>query len=789
MIYLLTVALELCVSPVECRQQYRNCLLLAYQSFGIVFGELSTSPLYVYRSTLSGHLQKYQTQDTIYGSFSLIFWTFTLFSLFKYAVILLSADDNNEGGIFALYSLLSRHAKFSLPPNYQAADEELSAYIGQGRNINKLPSFKFKRILDKHKKSRTTLLLIVLFGAGMVMVIGALAPPITVLSSVKGLQVHDKQLNEGQLVFLACAVLLGLFILQHRGNNWVSFLFAPIVIVWVLTIAIVGIYNIISWNPMIFKALSPYYAFKFFKETGKDGWISLGGIFLCSRGAEAMFADLGYWTKKSIRVAFFGVIYPCLVLQYMGQAAFLSKNFSAVPTSFFSSVPDALFWPVFIMAILAAIVSSQAVFSATFSIVKQCHALGCFPRVKIVSKPRWICGQINIPEINWILMILTLAVTVGFRDTMHIGNAYGLAGVCVTFVTTILTFLVFIFVRKTGVMLALSFFLFFGLIELAFLSSTFARAHHGGWISLILGLVYLTLMYVWHYGTRRKYLYEVQNKVSMKWIITLGPSLGIVRIPGIGLIYSELDTGVPAMFTHFMTNLSAFYQVGVFVCTKTIAVPHISPKERYLVGRIGPKPYQLYRCIIRYGYNDVPKYEEDFEDEIVMSIAEFIQLESESPGNFQNSLDGRLAVVKSANGFGTRFVVSDSVSSGQNSGSSPQISLRSSKSATLQRLQESYQQEFPECGKRWHARFELPVTNSDSPNIKKELLELLEAKDAGVAHIIGHSHVKARKHSSHLKKFVVNVVYSFLRENCRAPAVVLNIPHLCLIEVGMNYHI
>ncbi|XP_058084386.1 potassium transporter 7-like [Magnolia sinica] len=772
---------------VNWRSCYKQTLILAYQSFGIVYGDLSTSPLYVYQSTFSGRLRHYQTEDAIFGVFSLIFWTFTLIPLFKYVFIVLSADDNGEGGAFALYSVLCRHAKFSLLPNQQAADEELSTYYRHGhpnRNVGPSP---LKRFLEKHKRLRTALLLVVLFGASMVIGDGVLTPAISVLSSISGLQLQAKNLDDGMVVIIACVVLVGLFALQHYGTHKVAFLFAPIVIIWLISIAVIGMYNIIHWNPRVFRALSPHYIFKFFKETGKDGWISLGGIILCITGTEAMFADLGHFTTTSIRVAFVCVIYPCLVLQYMGQAAFLSKNFSNIPMCFYGSIPNIVFWPVFVVATLAAIVASQAVISATFSIIKQCHALGCFPRVKVVHTSKWLYGRIYIPEINWILMVLCLAVTIGFRNTTFLGNAYGIACMMVMFVTTWLMALVIIFVWQKNILFAVVFLVFFGSIEALYLSSSIMKVPQGGWVPLVLSMVFMVVMYVWHYGTRQKYLFDLQNKVSMKWILTLGPSLGIVRVPGIGLIYTELVTGVPAIFSHFVTNLPAFHQVLVFVCVKSVPVPYVSADERYLIGRIGPKAYRMYRCIVRYGYKDVRKDNDNFENHLVMSIAEFIQMEAEeaNAGSAESPIDGRMAVVQTSERFGTRLVMSESY----DDGNSEDTSVRSSKSVTLQTLQSLYELESPQVSQRRRVRFALPETVYLDPQVREELMELIEAKHAGVAYVMGHSYIKARRSSSFIKKFVVNVAYSFLRKNCRGPSVALNIPHISLIEVGMIYHV
>lgn len=766
-----------------CWVNLSRTLILAYQSLGVVYGDLSTSPLYVYTSTFVDKLETHRSEDAIFGAFSLIFWTLTLLPLLKYIFIVLNADDNGEGGTFALYSLLCRHAKFSLLPNQQAADEELSAYK-YGPSASVAAPSPLKRFLEKHKKLRTALLLVVLFGACMVIGDGVLTPAISVLSAVSGLKVTENKLTDDELLLIACVILVGLFALQHFGTHRVAFMFAPIVIIWLISIFIIGVYNTIHWNPRIIQAISPYYIIKFFSETGKDGWISLGGILLSITGTEAMFADLGHFTALSIRLAFACVIYPCLVVQYMGQAAFLSKHLDSFKYSFYDSIPDRVFWPVFVIATLAAIVGSQAVITATFSIVKQCHALGCFPRVKVVHTSKHIYGQIYIPEINWILMILTLAITIGFRDTTLIGNAYGLTCMTVMFITTFLMALVIMFIWQKSVVVAAVFLLFFWIIEGVYLSAAFMKVPQGGWVPIVLSCVFMIVMFVWHYGTRKKYNYDLHNKVSLKWLLGLGPSLGIVRVPGIGLIYSELATGVPAIFSHFVTNLPAFHQVLVFVCVKSVPVPYVSPEERFLIGRVCPRPYRMYRCIVRYGYKDIQRDDGDFENQLIQSIAEFIQMEAVEPqfsSSETSSLDGRMAVISTRTVQSTASLVVSEVEEFD-------LSIQSSKSSTLQSLRSAYESENPQVRRR-QVRFQLPPNPGMDPAVRAELVDLIQAKDAGVAYIMGHSYVKARRSSSFLKKLVIDIGYSFLRKNCRGPSVALNIPHISLIEVGMIYYV
>lgn len=771
--------------PSQLQLSWGRNLILAYQSIGVVYGDLSTSPLYVFPNTFIGKLQHHKDEEAVFGAFSLIFWTLTLIPLLKYLLVLLNAHDNGQGGIFALYSLLCRHAKLSLLPNQQAADEELSAY----KSDPSTDSSPFKTIFEKHKRLRTVLLLLVLStAASLVIGNGVLSPAISVLSSMSGLQATEKKWTDGQLLLLTCVILVGLFAFQHSGTHRVAFMFSPIVIIWLISILSLGFYNIIHWNPKIIYAISPLYIIKFFRVTGQDGWISLGGILLSVTGTEAMFSNLGHFTSVSIRLAFAFLVYPCLVVQYMGQAAFLSKNLGSIPNSFYSSVPDPVFWPVFVIAALAAIVGSQAAITSTFSIIKQCHALGCFPRVKLVHTSKH--GHMYIPEINWILMILTLAVTIGFRDTILIGNAYGLAFMIVMFITTFLMALVIVLVWEKSCFLGALFLGSLWIVEGAYLSAALMKLPQGGWVPLVLACISMTAMYVWHYGTRRKYSFDLHNKVSLKWLLGLGPSLGIVRVPGIGLVYSELATGVPAIFSHFVTNIPAFHKVVVFVCVKSVPVPHVYPEERFLVGRVCPKPYRMYRCIVRYGYKDIQREDGDFENQLIQSIAEFIQMEAgelqSSASESHQSYDGRMAVLSSDKSLSNSILTVSEVEENDETG------RQSSKSMTLQSLRSVYEEEYQE-GQVRRRRVKFGLTEASSrgmeASVREELMDLIGAKEAGVAYVMGHSYVKARKSSTWVKKMIIDIGYSFLRKNCRGPAVALNIPHISLVEVGMVYYV
>lgn len=586
---------------------WKHVLVLAYQSLGVVYGDLSTSPLYVYKSTFAEDIEHSDTNEEIFGVLSFVFWTLTLIPLLKYVFIVLRADDNGEGGTFALYSLLCRHARVSLMPNTQLADEDLAQYtMDETVAVDKKNvGSRLKSLLEKHRVFQRVLLVLALIGACMVIGDGVLTPAISVFSAISGLELSmSKEQHKYVEVPVACAILIFLFALQHYGTHRVGCLFAPVVLTWLICISTIGLYNIIHWNPHVYQALSPYYMFKFLKKTQWGGWMSLGGILLCITGSEAMYADLGHFNQLSIQIAFTFLVYPSLILAYMGQAAYLSKHHaleSDYRIGFYVSVPVKLRWPVLAIAILQAVVGSQAIITGTFSIIKQCSSLGCFPKVKIVHTSSKIHGQIYIPEINWSLMLLCLAVTIGFRDTKRMGNAAGLAVITVMLVTTCLMSLVIVLCWHKSGWLAICFLLFFGSIEALYFSASLIKFLEGAWVPIALSLIFLIVMYVWHYGTIKKYEFDVQNKVPINWLLGLGPTLGIVRVKGIGLIHTELVAGIPAIFSHFVTNLPAFHQVVIFLCIKSVPVPHVAPRERFLVGRIGPKEYRLYRCIARYG--------------------------------------------------------------------------------------------------------------------------------------------------------------------------------------------
>ncbi|KAH6822392.1 K+ uptake permease 6 [Perilla frutescens var. hirtella] len=706
------------------KESWRTILTLAYQSLGVVYGDLSTSPLYVYKSTFAEDIDHSDTNEEIYGVLSLIFWTLTLVPLLKYVFIVLRADDNGEGGTFALYSLLCRHAKVNSLPSFQLADEDLSAYK---KDIASPAPTSFsaglKSTLERYRVLQRFLLVLALLGACMVIGDGILSPAISVFSAVSGLELAMAKEHHKCKIFnfmdsivlkdvevpVACIILIALFALQHYGTHRVGFLFAPVVI------------------------------------------------------------------------AFTSVVYPSLILAYMGQAAYLSQHHDIENhVGFYVSVPEKVRWPVLVIAILAAVVGSQAIITGTFSIIKQCSALGCFPRVKIVHTSSKFHGQIYIPEINWSLMILCLAVTIGFRDTRRISNASGLAVITVMLVTTCLMSLVIVLCWHQSVLLAILFVLFFGTIEALYFSASLIKFLEGAWVPIAISFFFMIAMSIWHYGTLKTYEFDVQNKVSVDWLLGLGPSLGIVRVRGIGLIHTELVSGIPAIFSHFVTNLPAFHQVLVFLCVKYVPVPHVRHEERFLVGHIGPREFRMYRCIVRYGYRDAHKDDLQFENDLVCSVAEFIRtgktgLTDEDKDAPKESDKMVVVGTPSTHVNGIRFCEENDV------GGADQETVGTSE---LREIRSP-----PAMKARKRVRFVIPESPVIDRGARDELRDLMEAREAGIAYILGHSYVRAKQGSGLVKKMVINLGYDFLRRNCRAPPYALSVPHASTLEVGMVYHI
>ncbi|MCO5601955.1 hypothetical protein L7F22_056082 [Adiantum nelumboides] len=747
---------------------------LAFQSLGIVYGDLGTSPLYVFHSTFSEGIPG---ERNLMGVLSCIIYSLTLIPLIKYTFFVMRANDNGEGGTFALYSLICRNAKIHAITNQHPTDQTLTTYSRERFERDSIAG-KTKRWLEEKEYRQSALVLLVLFGTCMVIGDGILTPAISVLSSVSGIQVNSPGISNDVVVGVACVILVGIFFLQRFGTHKVGWVFAPIVLTWFLSIGSIGIYNIITHNPAVFRAFSPLYIVQYFVHDTKNAWVSLGGIVLSITGTEALYADISHFSASPVQVAFTFLVFPCLLAAYLGQAAYLTKFPHHVNQAFYKSIPHSVYWPMFAVATISAVVASQATISATFSIIKQAQALGCFPRVKIVHTSNRMFGQIYIPEINWILMVLCLVITAGFQKTTQIGNAYGIAVVAVMLVTTILMTLIMLLVWRSNIFLVVTFASVFLLVELVYFSSILFKVDQGGWAPLVIAAVFLIVMYVWHYGTLKRYDFEMQSKVSMGWILGLGPSLGLVRVPGIGFVYTELAHGVPPIFSHFVTHLPALHSVVIFVCIKYLPVNTVPTGERFLIRRIGPKDFFLYRCVVRYGYKDLHKKDDNFEQNLVKHLVDYVR-ENFSPEPASESTEGDYikasypCTISSSNPACSAFPAN-------HQGNSDQADVQYTQTFTSESILSDASMELPRAKQ---VTFEI----DDGEESEDELEVLSRASEEGIVHILGDVIVRANRESNVLKRVAVDHVYAFLRRICRENSAVLNIPHESLFSIGQVY--
>ncbi|KAL3839853.1 hypothetical protein ACJIZ3_024444 [Penstemon smallii] len=731
---------------------WSRTLNLAYQSIGVIYGDIGTSPLYVYASTFP---EKIHHKDDILGVLSLIIYTLILMPMIKYVFLVLRANDNGDGGTFALYSLICRYAKIGMIPNDQPEDRELSNYRLDTPSDQLKRAQKIKGRLEKSKTAKIVLFLATILGTSMVIGDGVLTPCISVLSAVGGI----KHLSEEAVVFISIAILIILFCVQRFGTDKVGYSFAPAICLWFLFISGIGLYNLFKHDVGVLRAFNPMYIIDYFKRNGKQGWVSLGGVVLCVTGTEAMFADLGHFNLPAVQISFSGVVFPSLLMAYIGQAAYLSKFPDHVADTFYDSIPSPIYWPTFVVANAAAIIASQAMISGAFAIISQSLSLSCFPRVKVVHTSAKYEGQVYIPEINYFLMVACVIVTYGFRTTEKIGHAYGIAVVAVMLITTCMVTLIMLVIWKTKIWLIALFFIVFMSVEVVYFTSVLYKFTQGGYLPLTLSLVLMIMMGIWHYVHKQRYMFELKNKVSNAYVKELSKNEDIKRLPGIGLLYSELVQGIPPIFPHFISNIPSIHSVIVFVSIKSIPISKVALEERFLFRQVEPRDYRIFRCVVRYGYKDIIEEPEKFESQIVENLKEFIRHE-----NF--ILDG----------------VHEAVQGGINEG-------RKSSSSTVH-IEESLEQ--ARVSSRSIQSFNGAISSGrvgQEGGAEEELQFVEKAMDQGVFYLIGEAEVVAKQDSSLLKKFVINYAYSFLRKNFRQGEKMLAIPQTRLLRVGMTYEI
>ncbi|XP_060211966.1 potassium transporter 26-like [Lycium barbarum] len=614
-------------SPLTKPKEYPTVqtLLLAYQSLGVVYGDLGTSPVNVFSSTRLTNL----TEDDLLGTFSLIFWTLTLLVLVKYVFIVLHANDHGEGGTFALYSYLCRHINFRSKltiHNVRMESDESMAYYSQ-ESGSPLRS-KTKKFLERSSAAQNFLTFVVLLGTCMVIGDGALTPATCVLSALQGIQSLSSKITQDHVVFMSVIMLIGLFMFQRCGTSKVSFCFTPVMLLWFATNVSVGIYNMFEYYPSVLKAISPHYIVKFVSRNGKTAWNLLGAVFLSITGAEAMFADLGHFNKRAIQLAFSFVVYPSLVLSYAGETAYLVRYPENINNAYYSSLPKPVYWPMFVVSTLAAIVASQSMISATFSIVKQSLALGCFPRVNIIHTSSMHEGQIYSPEVNYILMILCVTLVLGFKGGVELANAYGVVVIWVMIITTFLTALVMLIIWKTNIILILAFFLPYIIIEGCFMTSLLNKIPQGGWVPFAISAFFLTIMLSWTYGRSKKYEYEADRKMSLPDLDQMLSSFSTYRAPGICFFFTDLANGIPPIIRHYIQHTNSVREILVIVTVRTLPIKSVLLEERYNVGKLGVEG--VYRCLIQFGYKDSQSMEgDDFVTSMITKLQDQAEFTSE----------------------------------------------------------------------------------------------------------------------------------------------------------------
>ncbi|KAF7829372.1 putative potassium transporter 12 [Senna tora] len=794
-------------------------LALAFQTLGVVYGDMGTSPLYVFADVFSK--VPIESEIDILGALSLVMYTITIIPLAKYVFIVLKANDNGEGGTFALYSLICRYANVNMLPNRQQADEQISSFRLKLPTPELARALTIKEILERKSSVKILLLLLVLMGTSMIIGDGILTPAISVMSAISGLQGQIEGFDTREVVIVSIIVLVALFSIQQFGTAKVGFLFAPALALWFFSLAFIGVHNIFKHDTSVLRAFNPAYIYYFFKKNTTTAWSSLGGCVLCitamkifffsfkildiefaanaavpyhqrekwktsnlpiylafySLGAEAMFADLGHFSVPAIQIAFTAVVFPCLLLAYMGQAAYLMKYPYTHGRIFYQSVPvstlcktESLFWPVFVIATLAAMIASQAMISATFSCVKQSMALGCFPRLKIIHTSKRFMGQIYIPVINYFLLIMCIVVVSIFQSTTKIANAYGIAEVGVMIVSTTLVSLVMLLIWQTNFLWVFCFLFVFGSVELVYMSSVLSKITEGGWLPLAFAAFFLSVMYTWNYGSVLRYQSEVREKISSDLMLDLGSNLGTVRVPGIGLLYNELVNGIPSIFAQFLLSLPAVHSTIIFVCIKYVPVPVVPQEERFLFRRVCPKDYHMFRCVARYGYKDVRKEDHHaFEQLLIESLEKFLRKEAQ-----ESSLDATRN-----EDISVPVMAKDSDIPSGNVAEELRIPLM-----------QAQQSEKTETSTSREGSSMLPssfMSLDEDPSVEYELAALREAMDSGFTYLLGHGDVKAKKKSIFVKKLVINYYYAFLRNNCRAGTANMRVPHTNIIQVGMTH--
>jgi KUP system potassium uptake protein len=541
----------------------RYLALLSLTALGIAYGDIGTSPLYAIRESFHGPHAIPASPTNILGVLSLIFWSLILIISIKYLVFVLRADNRGEGGILALTSLATPIKRFT-------------------------PS------------QRKWIVILGVFGASLLYGDGIITPAISVLSAVEGLQIATP-FFQPYVIPITVLIIVGLFLIQRHGTGTVGRFFGPVMLVWFSVLGVLGVVQIVNY-PAVLGAVNPMYTVAFFREAGSEAFFILGTVVLVVTGGEALYADMGHFGRLPIRLAWFAVALPALLLNYMGQAALLIRNPELAENPFYRMAPAWALYPLVILATLATVIASQALISGAFSITMQATQLGLLPRIRILHTSHTEKGQIYIPAVNWLLMIACIAVVVSFRTSSNLAAAYGTAVTSAMVITAVIFYVVARERWGWSMLRAGSLAGFFLLIDLTFLAANSVKIPGGGWFTLAVALLIFVVMTTWKRGetlvAQRASSDQMLNQVT-DMLQTTPP----LRVPGMAIFLSARSEGAPEALLANIHHNGVLHEYVLLVTVQNRPIPHVPPSERLALSPIG---HGLYTLTVSYGFMETP---------------------------------------------------------------------------------------------------------------------------------------------------------------------------------------
>ncbi len=537
---------------------------LTLLALGVVYGDIGTSPLYAIKETFNPAHGIPLNVESILGGLSAIFWALMIVVSFKYVTLMMRASNKGEGGIMALLALASS-------------------------------------AIRERPRWSAPIMLLGLVGASLFYGDAILTPAISVLSAVEGLEVGAPAL-QSYVIPLAVIVLVSLFVFQRYGTAVVGAFFGPICVLWFLALAAVGVHNI-AQNPVVLHAVNPAHAFGFVTGHGFASFVVLGAVLLAITGAEALYADMGHFGKGPIRIAWFGLVLPALVINYFGQGALLITKPEAIANPFFHAYPDWALYPMVALATMATVIASQATITGAYSITKQAIQLSYLPRMNILHTSVKQIGQIYIPGVNWLLLAAVVAAVVGFGSSTRLASAYGVAVMGTMLVTTFLAFFVIRFGWGYNLLLCLFATGFFMLVDAAFFSASLLKIAEGGWFPLTMGVLALTIMLTWRRGREILLARLKKSSVPLESFLESLFKVPPARVPGTAVFLSSTPNAVPHALLHNLAHNKVLHERVVFLTVLVEDVPFVPDGECVRIESLG---HECYRIIVHFGFKDEP---------------------------------------------------------------------------------------------------------------------------------------------------------------------------------------